>query len=568
MPIAARILGIAILPVMLALGGGFWLLTLTLTESVKSGARETIAEVQRSHSRLWAESDAVQQAAAATVAENPSLKAGVVLLRQAAGRSEDARATVADQLLEVHQGLAYDLVAILDAEQRPVASTIRNPNGEITHVETPGSGPGAMRPQGILEINRRVFRTAMIPINLGEENIGFLVTGRQFDLRAPYGFAMLLRGGELAAGGITDPAQSTRNAEIRAALTRCAPQTPSCDLHAAGETWVASHLQLAGISESGYSLWILQSVDATLTKLTSGLNQVFVLLVTGLLVIAAGLALVTSRGVAKPLEQLVKRLKESESTGVLRGDLELNSSTREVNDLARAFNDAAKAVADSQRRLDEAYLQFTRTMAQALDARDHYTAGHSNRVSVYATRVAQALALPPQEQKNVEVGATLHDIGKIGVPDCVLQKPGRLNDDEFRQIKEHTVLGKRILQGVVNFRDYLSIVELHHENHDGTGYPWGLRGENIPLGARIVHVVDAFDAMTTSRPYRKAMPTAKALEVLQENAGTQFDPAIVEVFLQLVRSDPGLLPPDPESIVNLHGAVTAEVAANTPTKSS
>src|SRR5262249_27750928 len=128
--------------------------------------------------------------------------------------------------------------------------------------------------------------------------------------------------------------------------------------------------------------------------------------------------------------------------------------------------------------------------------------------------------------------------------DAVLQKAGQLTDEEVRKIREHPVLGKRILEGVLNFHDYLSIIELHHENHDGSGYPWGLQGEKIPIGARIVHVVDAYDAMTTNRPYRTSMPSDQALDVLQENAGTQFDPRIVEVFLELVKNDPGMLPPE------------------------
>jgi putative nucleotidyltransferase with HDIG domain len=206
-------------------------------------------------------------------------------------------------------------------------------------------------------------------------------------------------------------------------------------------------------------------------------------------------------------------------------------------------------------------LQFTRTMAQTLDARDHATAGHSSRVSAYATQIAKVLPMTDREREVVEVGAVLHDIGKIGIPDRVLQKEGRLTDEEFETIKEHPVLGRRILEGVSRFRDYLSIVELHHENHDGSGYPWGLSGENIPLGARIVHVVDAFDAMTSCRPYRNAMPTEQALAILKKYAGTQFDPVIVEVFLELVRSDPGMLPPatvEPASPLQLARAIQQE----------
>jgi HD-GYP domain-containing protein (c-di-GMP phosphodiesterase class II) len=212
-----------------------------------------------------------------------------------------------------------------------------------------------------------------------------------------------------------------------------------------------------------------------------------------------------------------------------------------VNELARAFNLAAKSVADSQRQLDEAYLQITQTMAQTLDARDPYTAGHSSRVSDYSVAIAEAMNLSASEVDVIRTGANFHDIGKIGIPDAVLQKPGPLTEAEFGVIKRHPVIGKRILEGVAKFHDYLSIVELHHENHDGTGYPWGLRGDNVPLEARIVHVVDAYDAMTTNRPYRPALSHDQAVSIIRTHSGTQFDPAVVEVFLRLVQSSSAIL---------------------------
>jgi len=236
------------------------------------------------------------------------------------------------------------------------------------------------------------------------------------------------------------------------------------------------------------------------------------------------------------LVELIDRLRESERSGVLQGDFPETSSTKEVNELARAFNLAAAAVAESQRRLDETYLEITQTMAQTLDARDPYTAGHSSRVSEYAVAIAQAMNLSAAEIEIIRVGANLHDIGKIGIPDAVLQKPGPLSGEEFEIIKRHPVIGKRILEGVAKFRDYLAIVELHHENTDGSGYPWGLRGEQVPLAARIVHVVDAYDAMTSNRPYREATTTAQAQEILRRHAGSQFDASVVEVFLRLVET--------------------------------
>jgi HD-GYP domain-containing protein (c-di-GMP phosphodiesterase class II) len=137
--------------------------------------------------------------------------------------------------------------------------------------------------------------------------------------------------------------------------------------------------------------------------------------------------------------------------------------------------------------------------------------------------------------ERIRIGALLHDIGKIGISDSVLQKPGRLTDEEFALVMEHPVIGRRILEGVQGFAPYLAAVELHHENWNGTGYPRRQSGEETPIEARIIHVSDAYDAMTTDRSYRRGMTHERALEILVENAGIQFDPRIVDVFVSLPR---------------------------------
>jgi putative nucleotidyltransferase with HDIG domain len=166
----------------------------------------------------------------------------------------------------------------------------------------------------------------------------------------------------------------------------------------------------------------------------------------------------------------------------------------------------------------------------ALDARDPYTAGHSERVSALSVAVGRQMGLPDDQLDILRLGALLHDIGKIGISDAVLRKPGALTGDEFEIIKEHPVVGARILRSVPFLAPHLPIVELHHERPDGQGYPHRLRGDEIPMLARIVHVADAFDAITSARAYRPARGSSDALRELWRHAGSQFDAEVVHAL--------------------------------------
>ena len=177
-------------------------------------------------------------------------------------------------------------------------------------------------------------------------------------------------------------------------------------------------------------------------------------------------------------------------------------------------------------------------LSTALDVRDRMTHRHARRVARMAAFVAREMNLSEQDVLEVEYAAALHDIGKIGVADGILRKADALNNDEWREMRRHSELGYQILNGIDFLKDAAEIVYSHHEWYDGTGYPRGLVGEEVPLGARIFSVVDAFDAMTSRRPYRDAMPKDVALMEIARNAGTQFDPQVVESFLIMARRSP------------------------------
>ncbi len=180
--------------------------------------------------------------------------------------------------------------------------------------------------------------------------------------------------------------------------------------------------------------------------------------------------------------------------------------------------------------LEQLIVGITHTLVGSIEARDAYTSGHSDRVAMMGRCLANKLGLSRDECQDIFLCGLLHDIGKIGIPDHILQKPGRLTDEEFAAIKTHPEIGARLLRGLRPLEKLLPGVLHHHESVDGTGYPHGLKGDEIPLMARILAVADAFDAMTSDRPYRNGMPLAKAESILREGRGTQWDSDVVDAF--------------------------------------
>jgi putative nucleotidyltransferase with HDIG domain len=188
----------------------------------------------------------------------------------------------------------------------------------------------------------------------------------------------------------------------------------------------------------------------------------------------------------------------------------------------------------NQRQYDEMQQMFEGTiqsLVSALDAKDAYTCGHSTRVAELAVELAQRLEYCEDGVARIRMAGILHDIGKIGVDDSVLRKPGKLTDEEFEQIKQHPVLGYEILRGIRPFRKILPAVRHHHESWDGSGYPDGLAGEAIPRDAQVLAVADAFDAMTSDRPYRNGMPIEKVMGIFEGGRGTQWAADVVDVLL-------------------------------------
>jgi len=216
---------------------------------------------------------------------------------------------------------------------------------------------------------------------------------------------------------------------------------------------------------------------------------------------------------------------------------EVKEQAKKLEDSYHELQQYASSLEAAGKRLEEAYLNMIRTLALTLEARDPYTRGHSERVAQWACRISLELRLSPEEVQKIELAAKLHDISKVGIPDDILQKPGPLDTWERAELELHPTRSVEILRFLDFLEPVLPIIEAHHEWYDGSGYPNGLKGEEIPLGARILAVADAYDAMTSARSYRPPYTTAEVIEKLKQGAGVQWEPDAVEALLRLLSTE-------------------------------
>jgi HD-GYP domain-containing protein (c-di-GMP phosphodiesterase class II) len=534
MRFATRTFLTSFVPFAVLLAVSFWAIRVSVIATVRDGLRASARDNQVALAREQARNQARDRKWLQGVAESSTLKAGLQLLyAERAGASDQshksaedqARNTVQDQLSEICDSLGFDFIMVSGLHGEPLAGVVRNAGGftpvKLFHLQPPE--------QGFFSADDRLYEVTSVPVQETGAQVATLTVGALFDISRFGVPAVLLHNGSVMATQMRDLAPG----QIEKALAACGAGR-ECEPRIQNQTYLSLPLGLsAAAGEDSYVLRSLQNVDAASAPLQAVLRKLF--LVAGLAALGAmfGISALSSRAIARPLAEVAAQLRRSAMTGDLPEFPEMQGGVHEIRDLTRGFNYAAKAVREGRERLTLAYVQFVGSLAQALDARDAYTAGHSRRVSEYSCAIANALKISGQELETIRTGALLHDLGKIGISDLVLQKPGRLTPEENQLIQQHPVIGKRILENVAGLEPYLNIVELHHENLDGSGYPHGLKGEETPLHARIVKVADAYDAITSDRPYRRGKSHADAIAILRKACGTEMDPAVVEAFAAL-----------------------------------
>jgi putative nucleotidyltransferase with HDIG domain len=527
--LAARTVAVSFSTVAVILSIVFIVLVVDARDRMRAAETAKLEISSRVFTAFEARRDKDQLATTATLAENPTLKAAFdtynTEARLGSGQQRhEAQQTVTRELEKLAAVTSASVLAILDPEGRVFASAGHARQQWAVNEKVTLAARESTTFQTVAVVPAGAFRVSGAPLRLDDRDVGTLVLGTSLDNT----YADIL--GDLSRAGIV----ITVNHQV---VARTVAEEVTRDLVASeGEPRESSRLNgeeyaIRTLLSSGpVRIYSLTSIDAAARAATREALLALGTVALGGFVLAAFGSLWLARTLTDPIKRVAGDIATMTAARDFGRTLEIAGTSRELDALATAFNELMGGLTAAEAETQSAYLGAIRALAAALDARDPYTAGHSERVSALSVLIARQLSLSEAEVDIIRLGALLHDIGKIGVADHILRKPGPLSADEFEQIRRHPGLGARILRKVPFLEPHLAIVELHHERPDGKGYPFGLLGDNIPLDARIVHVADAFDAMTSARAYRPARAAAVALVELQRYSGTQFDPASVDAL--------------------------------------
>jgi putative nucleotidyltransferase with HDIG domain len=532
--LVTRALVTSFLTVALVLGAVFGLLSLRVRDQVWQGVASNLALAQQVFTLVEARRQQDLRAAVATLAENPTLKAALetwLIERDGATprTSRELLATLQRETDKIAALMVADVLAVAEDNGRVVASS-----GRLASAWRRGDKIAARAAKAESDrtqiIGNGMYHVISVPLQLEEDTIGSLELGTALDAGYARQLADLSRG-HAAIVSNTVVLASTLPEAASADLTRFEDGDYVARVMILnGESWAVQPLSRLG----DVTFLALASIDeAAAAQTTAALRSLGWVALTAMVLAALG-SVWLARTLTNPIDRLSKSLSMMTAAGRSHNPIPLSGSSRELDQLTFTFNALMASVATAEADAEATYLGAVRALAAALDARDPYTAGHSERVSRLAVAIGEELKLDGEVLETLRLGALLHDIGKIGVPDEVLRKPGVLSAAEFESIKTHPVAGARILRSIPFLAQHIPIVELHHERPDGLGYPYGLRDEEIPLPARIVHVADAFDAMTSARAYRSGRIPVEAISELRKCIGTDFDGPSVEALIAVL----------------------------------
>ena len=538
-----RMLVVTFVTAAVLIGAIFSAVVVMSRSQVRHTVRQHLESSQRMVADMQARTRRQLRLQAESAADSPTLKAAVdtwMAERRSAGPDirRQLHNTIAGELARMSGRIDADALIITDTRQRTLASSgrlgVEWPIDSVVPVVGDPTTPEV--DDGVIHSAHGHFLVVAAPLLVGDDTlVGTLYLASSLDDV----FAMRL--GELAQtptaiasrGTVTG---STLPEPLRAAFTAALPQLAPGDdaVLLQGERYAVRRLLDVGDT----TLYALASIDASARQAVSQMTTTLVFIAIGALSLALLGSIWIAHALSRPIGRLSTAIHEIATSRDFESRLAPAGTSRELDVLTETFNQLMASVAAAEAETKAAYTAAIRGLAAALDARDPYTAGHSERVSALSVAIGRVMQLPPDELEVLRLGALLHDIGKIGVPDDILRKPGPLTDDEYRVLQQHTVLGARILGTVPFLAPHIPIVELHHERPDGLGYPRGLRSEEIPLAARIVHVADAFDAMTSARAYRPERPVEHAVRELRLCVGSEFHADVVTALVDAISTVP------------------------------
>ena len=547
--LVVKILGFSFAVIAVVLATVFLLIAWQTRERLTRAVLSNMEASQQRFADLETRRQSEQRLQAGILVEVPTLKAAIDTYyaeRALPGSRTALLSTIRNELAKLQEALAVPALSVTDIGGTILASTGPAADdwnaGDRVPLRTDRAVASATR---VITRPSRVYLATVVPLALGPDLIGEFIVASPLDDRYATELAReartdvaILMDGHLVASSMAP--------DVRGALASD-PLPDAGTVELDGAEYVTRRL----LSVDKAEVYALSSLTGPVRAATTEAGLVLIAIGAGALLLAAAGSWWLARTLARPIDELRTTMAHMAEMRDFERPLRPSGTSVELDALTGTFDALRAAVSAAEAESESAYLGVIGALAAALDARDPYTAGHSERVANLSVAIARAMGLSDQEVETIRLGALLHDIGKIGVSDAILRKTGTLTEDEFEQIKQHPGLGARILKPLNFLAEHLAIVELHHEQPDGRGYPYGLQGDRIPLPARIVHVADAFDAMTSARAYRPGRSATEAMAELWRCAGTAFDLAIVQVMASIPAAtsmptaEPAAVPSEP-----------------------